>query len=301
MFRLPRGRLFRARGTLTGHHGVMRRSVTLLVALAVSLLASGCSKALGSPAAPAASPAPPTTTSSPDATTTSAAAGTPCSQVYNAIRCQTMTDWVAAQLSTTREQIASLDVIPQPTPQLNTYSGGPPVDVSVTLRDGSVHRMNLNCGGIRGVQCADDPRLETWTVMDPGGYYDGTDAELRGGRPSIAPDALAEAMPLRIARLDIPVDHVGLYEVPVGQARLPNGILTAADFALVESWPTGVSIVDGGVGLDIRSLDEGGKPIRNIYEHGWHPGSERVEAVLVFTVVHFDPGATLGIKDIVVQ
>ena len=211
-----------------------------------------------------------------------------------------MTDWVAVQLGTTREQIASLDVIPQPTRQPGTYTGGPPVDVSVTLRDGSIHRMNLNCGGIGGVQCADDPRLATWSVMH-GGYYDGTEAELLGGRPSIAPDALADAMALSVARLDIPIDHIGRYEVPVGEARLPNGILTAADFALVDDWPTGVSIISGGVILEIRSLDEGGKPIRNIYEHGWHPGSEQVEAVLVFNVAHFDPGATLGIKDVVVR
>ena len=210
-----------------------------------------------------------------------------------------MTDWVAAQLGTTREQVASLDVIPQPTPDLRISSGGPPVHVSVTLRDGSVHRVDLNCE-LGGVQCADDPQLEASSVMH-GGYYDGTEAELLGGRPSIAPDALADAMPLRIARLDIPIDHAGHYEVSIGEARLPNGILTAADFALVESWPTGVSIVDGGVALDIRSLDQGGKPIRNIYEHGWHPGTERVEAVLVFDAFYFDPGATLGIRDLIVQ
>ncbi len=281
----------------------MRRTVILTLALAVAVLAVGCSRTLGSPVAPTASSAPQTSTSS-SATTTSAAAGIPCSQVYNAVRCQTMTDWVAAQLGTTREQIASLDVIPQPTPQpnpqLGAYGIGPPVDVSVTLRDGSVHRLDQICPGVSGVQCADDPHLEASSVMH-GGYYDGTEAQLQGGRPSIAPDALAHATPLRVSRLDIPIDHVGHYEISVGEARLPNGILTAADFALVESWPTGVSIVDGGVGLEIRSLDEGGKPIRNIYEHGWHAGSERVEAVLVFDVTHFDPGATLGIKDIVVQ
>ena len=287
---------------------VVRRSITLLVALAVSLVMTGCSQALGSAAAAAPSPAPPTTMSTAPPTamppalpaTSSAAAGTPCVHVYNAVRCQTMTDYVAIELGATREQIASLDVIPQPTPDLNIYSGGPPVDVSVTLRDGSVHVLNLNCGGISGVQCADDPHLVASSVMH-GGYYDGTEAQLLGARPSIAPDALADAMPLRIDRLDIPVDHAGQYEVSIGLARLPNGILTAADFALVQPWPTGISILDGNVLLDIRSLDDGGKPIRNIYEHGWHRGSERVEAVLVFNVAHVDPGATLGIKDVVVQ
>lgn len=291
-----------------GHDGVMRRSITVLAAVALSLLVIGCSQTLGSPAAPTtASPGAPVSSppesasASPVPSVASSAAGTPCSQVYNAVRCQTMTDWVAAQLGTTREQVASLDVIPQPTPDLNIYSGGPPVDVSVTLRDGSVHQMNMNCGGISGVQCADDPHLQTSSVMNPGGYYDGTEAQLLGGRPSITPDALADVMPLHIVRLDIPIDHTGHYEVSVGEARLPNGILTAVDFALVDDWPTGVSIVDGRVGLEIRSLDEGGKPITNIYEHGWHAGSERVEAVLVFDVAHFDRGATLGIKDVVVQ
>ena len=215
-----------------------------------------------------------------------------------------MTDWVAVQLGTTQEQVASLLVIPQPTPGtvdgVTIRSGGPPVDVEVTLRDGSAHRLTLNCAGISANECADDPHLEAWSVMH-GGYYDGTAAELLGGRPTIAPDALADAMALRVARLDIPIDHIGQYGVPVGEARLPNGILTAADFALVDDWPTGVSIVSGGVILEIRSLDEGGKPIRSIYEHGWHPGSEQVEAVLVFNVAHFDPGAMLGIKDIVVR
>jgi hypothetical protein len=165
--------------------------------------------------------------------------------------------------------------------------------------------VNLNCGGIPGIQCRDDPHLEASSVIR-GGYFDlpcagepptGCATPL----PGITPEALADSMPLILGRLDIPVDHVGRYEVPLGEARLPNGRLTAARFALVEPWPKGVSILDGGVGLEVRSIDDGGKPIGNVYEHGWYPGAERVEAVLVFNVSHFDPGATLGIMDIVVQ
>lgn len=251
--------------------------MTLLAALAAALLATGCSSTPRS-----------------------------CREVFNAVRCQAMTDYVARQLGTTRDQVTRLMVLPEPTPELIdgqtilvTRSGGPPVDVDVTLRDGSVHRVTLNCGGIPGNECRDDPRLEASSVMD-GGYYDGTGDQLQGGRPSIAPDALADAMPLLIGRLDIPVDHTGQYEVPIGEARLPNGILTDADFALGEDWPAGVSILDG-VRLEIRSLDDGGNPIRNIYEHGWRPGTERVQAVLVFDVASFDAGATLGVKDIVVR
>jgi len=262
----------------------MRPSIALLVALVVSLPVAGCSQLFGSPAAPAA-----------------------CSQVFNVVRCQAMTDYVARELGTTRKQVTGLVVLPEPTPEvidgqtiLRTYSGGPPVDVDVTLRDGSVHRVTLHCGGIPGNECRDDPRLEPSSVMQ-GGYDDGTEAQLLAGRPTIAPDALADATPLLVTRLDIPVDHTGRYEVPIGEARLPNGILRAADFALVEPWPTGVSIPDGGVRLEIRSLDDGGTPITNVYEHGWRPGTERVRAVLVFDVADFDAGATLAVKDIVVR
>jgi hypothetical protein len=48
-------------------------------------------------------------------------------------------------------------------------------------------------------------------------------------------------------------------------------------------------------------MDDGGTPIMNIYEHGWRPGTERVQAVLMFDVAYFDPGATLGVKDVVVR
>jgi hypothetical protein len=272
------------------HDDVVGRSLTLLLALAVSILVAGCSRA------PGAQPTTPTA----------------CAEVFSAVHCQVIADYVAGQLHTTREQVADLVVVPQPTPAtvngvkvLMTYSGGPPVDVDVTLRDGSVHRVTLHCGGIPGVECQDDPHLVTSSVMH-GGYFDHpcTGDQAAGCPspvPSVAPDALTKAVPLRIARLDIPVDHVGLYAVSIGEARLPNGILTAADFALVEPWPAGVSILDGGVSLEIRSLDDGGKPITNTYEHGWRSGTERVQAVLVFNVAHFDPGATLGVKDVVVR
>jgi len=41
--------------------------------------------------------------------------------------------------------------------------------------------------------------------------------------------------------------------------------------------------------------------IWNIYEHGWREGIEGVEAVLVFDVFRFEPGATLSIRDVVVR
>jgi hypothetical protein len=39
----------------------------------------------------------------------------------------------------------------------------------------------------------------------------------------------------------------------------------------------------------------------NIYDHGWIEGTERVEAILEFDVLHHDPGAVLSIADVVVR
>lgn len=68
---------------------------------------------------------------------------------------------------------------------------------------------------------------------------------------------------------------------------------------LVDSWPADLTILDG-VRLEVRSLDDG-KPLMNIYEHGWRKGVEPVEAFLVFDVFRFEPGATLSIRNVVVR
>lgn len=227
----------------------------------------------------------------------------PCREVFNAVRCLAMTDYAAFQLKVQREDIVAIDVLPEPTPEikdgetiLNMRSGGPPIDVRVTMTDGSTQLTSMNCVGIAShPACLDDPHLSTGSVMD-GGYYDRPCCP--SPVPSPASDAMAEATALEIDRLDIPIDHVGRYEVRVGEADLPDGILTTVDFALVDDWPPGVSILEG-VRLEIRTL--GGEPIRNIYEHGWREGTERVVAILVFDVFRYDPGAVLAIRDVVVR
>ena len=42
------------------------------------------------------------------------------------------------------------------------------------------------------------------------------------------PEAVAAARPLQLATFDVPLDHVGHYEVQVGDVGLPNGYLDVA-------------------------------------------------------------------------
>jgi hypothetical protein len=230
----------------------------------------------------------------------------PCGQRFNAVRCLAMTDTAALQLHTTRENIVSIDVVPDPTPEvrdgvtiLQTRSGGPPIDLIVTLADGTIAQTTLFCVGVNTEPaCVDDPHIEMHAMSKEGGYSDRTaDAT---PVPSAAPDAVEMATELHVDRVDIPIDHTGRHEIVLGEAWLPNGLLTTADFEMVDDWPPGVTILAGGVSLEVRPM-AGGQPIRNIYEHGWREGIEGVEAVLVFDVFRFDPGATLSIQDVVVK
>jgi hypothetical protein len=229
----------------------------------------------------------------------------PCGQRFNVVRCLAMTDTAAQQLLTTREDVVAVDVAPDPTPEvrdgvtiLQTRGGAAPIVLLVTLRDGSTHQVSM-CGGIpSGPACSDDPHIDLHAMSLEGGYHDVPEGS--SPVPSAAPDAVAMGTELRVDRLDIPIDHTGAHEIVLGEAWLPNGLLTAADFALVDDWPPGVTILEGGVSLEVRSMSDG-QPIRNIYEHGWREGIEGVEAVLVFDVFRFDPGATLSIQDVVVK
>ena len=230
----------------------------------------------------------------------------PCDQVFNAVRCFAIRDSAAFRLHTTREDVVAIEIQPDPTPEvidgktiLHTTSGGKSIELRATLGDGTTRPVTILCAGIPDDPgCFDQPKLRTGSAtFGGGGYHDFPEGSTPV--PSAAPAVLAAATALRIDRLDIQIDHVGLNEIRLGDLLLPNGLLTTADFALVDDWPPGMTILQGGVGLEIRSAD--GNPIWNIYAHGWREGTERVEAILVFDVFRFDRGATLSIRDVVVR
>ena len=79
---------------------------------------------------------------------------------------------------------------------------------------------------------------------------------------------------------------------------LPNGILSEATATLPDDVRTDVLIPEW---IMLEVIGNDGLPLRNIYEHGWRPGTERVHVRLVFTVESFEPGASLEITNVVVR
>ncbi|TAK00259.1 MAG: hypothetical protein EPO36_09250 [Chloroflexota bacterium] len=237
----------------------------------------------------------------------------PCRDVFSAARCAAMTVFAASRLEVDANQIVAIDVLPEPTPEtrdgqiiLQTRSGGPPVDVLVTLETGVVVEVSMSCSGIAtGAQCLDEPRLQASSAIS-NGYRDipcAGEPPLGCATPVPPPsaDGLAAATELRIGHLDIHVAAIGDQAILLGELRLPNGLLSESSFAIVDDMPAGMIILSSRIELVVRSLEPDGRPFWNVYDHGWRAGTERVAAWLIFTVDAVEPGAVLSIRDVVVR
>lgn len=162
--------------------------------------------------------------------------------------------------------------------------------------------VSCGVGGQYSLLCADPPQIEIITPAQAG-YYDIPCSSENGpcstALPAPDPDAAAQAQPLRLPAMDIPIDHVGAYTVAVGQAVLPNGLLSGASFRLADDAPTDV-LLSGGLQLVIRDHADGTQLVSAV-EHGVRPGTETVDAALTFAVESFDPGSVLHVVDLVVR
>jgi hypothetical protein len=183
------------------------------------------------------------------------------------------------------------------------------VRVRLEATDGVATEKSLFCSGIRRMDtllCSDPPVIGRGSPTMTGGYWDtpcpgpAPANPCASAVPSPDPSALAEAVPLNVSRLLIPIDRAGTYDVPVGDAVLPNGILTEAVFDLADTSPAGFLVSPQGVFLSVESLD-GGPPFENIHTHGWRTGTERVRASLQFSVEFVDQDAMLEVTDLSVR
>jgi hypothetical protein len=224
-------------------------------------------------------------------------------------RCDAVVDELAARAGIDPWQASEIwllgDVCGDGTNVLCARSGSFVVRVRFVLGDGGTVEESLICGvgSSYSYLCTDDPEI---LVVSPigGGYHDVPCAGdppdgCATPVPSAAPDAIAAARPLEVTVLDVPIDREGAWDVLVGEAVLPNGLLTDATLTLADPSPDDV-FMQQPVWLDIRSVDDGSR-LSNIYEHGWREGTERVEVRLQFDVDRFAPGAVLQVRDLVVR
>ncbi|HET7029027.1 MAG TPA: hypothetical protein VFI34_00830 [Candidatus Limnocylindrales bacterium] len=240
-----------------------------------------------------------------------AATARPCAAVYSADRCGAILSSAAEQLGIRDDDVTAVEIAPDPTPRpdgmLETRGGSR--GFGVLVHAGSTVREIQICYGLpSGPACSDLPDVGGWTLGSAiGNGYDDIPCpgEPPAGCPSPVPSpepvALAAAEALRIDDRVIPVPASGPYQIELGEANLPNGVLTEARARLVDPTPDHVRLSSAGIHLEIRSLVPGRPPFMNRYEHGWWPGIEPVEVILVFEARHVDPGATIEIRDVLVR
>ncbi len=148
--------------------------------------------------------------------------------------------------------------------------------------------------------CADDPQVTISGGVDHDVTCTGEAPEnCATPPPTPRPAVVAAAKPLRVATLDIPLDHVGPYEVTVGTAGLPDGVLSHRSATLADSRPTAFWIRDG-IRLEVRPDLPGRPSVGSIYRDPFD-GVEPVTVVLLFEVSETTPGAVLQVRDIVVD
>ena len=110
--------------------------------------------------------------------------------------------------------------------------------------DGRALEDSQFCGvfGEHDLGCTDPPTLQL-SAPTLSGY---TDIPCSGDPPdgcaspvpTIDPAVAKDGRPLAIASRDVPLDHVGHYDIPLGTAVLPNGVLTEGSFAVAEDAQT---------------------------------------------------------------
>ena len=232
----------------------------------------------------------------------------PCEDVYPAARCDAMLTFAAEQLGLADGDISAIEIAPDPTPRadggIDPRGGGRQVVVRVHTSRG-LREVPMCVGVAMGPPCTDAPTLTIGTPLDAGYHDVPCEGEAPAGcatpLPTLQPDAAAAARPLVIDRRAIPVPGPGHHEIVLGQAAIPNGVLTESRATLADPWPEGMSVGREGIRLEVRPLVPGRPEFRNIYEHGWWPGTEEVEVVLVFEARRVDPGATIELLDVVVR
>ena len=233
-------------------------------------------------------------------------------------QCAGFAAWAVGQSGVTPGHVQRIEMTKAQCPGASacrTGAVGYVVGVRIVTDAGTLSDQLVNCtripGSLGGINFLCDTLtsgngliLQYPNIVSPisGGYHDvpcagpAPESPCATALPTIEPSALSELRPLTINSVEIPIDHVGTYAIDLGEATLPNGILTSAS-AEVTSSPTDPLVSYDGYALNITSLD-GGPPFENYYAHGWRPGVEHVGVTLSFTVLSFQPGAAVVVANV---
>jgi hypothetical protein len=221
---------------------------------------------------------------------------------FPAGQCDAIVAVAQANASIAPETVTSIDILP-PSPGNGTVGGQAIARVRFHRSGQPDQTDDVWCTGITRISAiACDPNAK----IGIGGHIDHdvpcTSEAIESCAtlpPSPRPAVQAIARPLHVAALDIPLDHLGSYEVEVGEAGLPDGALSTISAALGEPNPESFWIAEG-IGIDVRPVDPTRPPVGSVYREGFD-GVEPVKVFLVFKVTELTSPSVLQVRDLVVE
>jgi hypothetical protein len=201
------------------------------------------------------------------------------------------------------DDVVDVDILPPKIDGNRRLGGGMISRVRFHLGSGEIWTEELWCVGVASGSdrvCSPDASIALSTGVDHDVPCSGEAPE---GCATLPPTPRASiralARPLRVRSIDVPIDHLGPYEIEVGAAGLPDGVLSQRSATLADARPT-TFWIDDWVGLEVRPVDPSRPPVGSVYREPFD-GVEPVTVFLVFDVTEFTPGAVLEVRDIVVE
>jgi hypothetical protein len=220
---------------------------------------------------------------------------------FPAPQCEAIVAVAQANASITPETVTSIDILPPP-PRGGVWDHGMIARVRFHHSALPDQTVEVWCTGLTSEiahACFPDAQIRIDGHIDhdtPCGIDGKTCATLP---PSPRPAVQAIARPLRVASLDIPLDHSGPYEVEVGEAGLPDGVLSTLSGSLAETDPETFWIAEG-ISIEARPVDPSRPPLHSVFREPFD-GVEPVKVFLVFDVTELKSDSVLQVRNLIVE
>jgi hypothetical protein len=220
---------------------------------------------------------------------------------FPATQCDAIVAVAQANASIAPETVTSIDIL-LPPPRGGVWDHGMIARVRFHHSALPDQTVEVWCTGLTSEiahACFPDAQIRIYGHIDhdtPCGV-DGKSCATLAPTPGAAVQAIAR--PLRVASLDIPLDHSGPYEVEVGEAGLPEGVLSTLSGSLAETDPETFWIAEG-IRIEARPVDPSRPSLHSVYRESFD-GVEPVKVFLIFDVTELTSDSVLQVRDLVVE
>ena len=236
----------------------------------------------------------------------------PCADVYSKQRCLAMTDAAASVVGLTRDDVSATAIVPDPPPKdgvMVMLGGAAPINVRITLTDGTTRDTPMCMGLASGPTCTDTPRLEARSAVADGGGYKDVPCAGRCASEYVRQAAADIGASGRCSRSAV-VDRADRRSRSITSALIRFHSARHPSRMVSFPWRRSSSPIPGPPMSASRAVwprsssarsSQVGNPFKTTINTAGDRVSNASEAVLAFDVLWFEKGAVLDIRDVAVR